>query len=124
MAKMADTFHHLPPACTPGVRTLLTHNPGLQAQAASLRRITQGGLNEASAVGAEGLEGALGEAGRRDREAVSTVDIVRHPSEAEQILRMLPAQLRTLKTLRPTAGEPFLPLLTQHQPKCLDVVRT
>ena len=79
---------------------------GMQAQAASLRRITQGGLNEASAVGAAGLESSLGEAGRRDRDVVSTVDIVRHPSEAEQILRMLPAHLRGLKQLRPSAGQP------------------
>ena len=41
---------------------------GLQAQAATLRRIGQGGLNEASAAGMETAEGGLGEAGRRDRE--------------------------------------------------------
>ena len=83
----------------------------MQAQAASLRRITQGGLNEASAAETEGLESSLGEAGRRDREVVSTVDIVRHPSEPEQILRMLPGLLRGLKTLRPRAGQPHVLLL-------------
>ena len=41
---------------------------------------------------------------RRDREVVSTVDIVRHPSEAEQVLRMLPGHLRGLKKLPPEAG--------------------
>ncbi|CAL5225440.1 g8258 [Coccomyxa viridis] len=88
-----------------GAGDYVSHEDALrQAQAASLRRITQGGLNEASAVGAEGLESSLGEAGRRDREVVSTVDIVRHPSEAEQILRMLPAHLRGLKQLRPSAA--------------------
>lgn len=96
---------------------------GLQAQAASLRRITQGGLNEASAVGAAGLESSLGEAGRRDREVVSTVDIVRHPSEAEQIMRMLPGQLRGLKALRPRAGPPSPPPAVPapapaHHPSC------
>ena len=35
---------------------------------------------------------------------VSTVDIVRHPSEAEQVLRMLPGHLRGLKKLPPEAG--------------------
>ena len=87
----------------------MTHGSGMQAQAASLRRITQGGLNEASAVGAAGLDSSLGEAGRREREVVSTVEIVRHPSEAEQILRLLPGQLRGLKALRPRAGPPSLP---------------
>ena len=38
---------------------------GMQAQAASLRRITQGGLDEASILYAEGLAGNSGEAGRR-----------------------------------------------------------
>ena len=38
---------------------------GMQAQAASLRRITQGGLDEASILYAEGLAGTFGEAGRR-----------------------------------------------------------
>ncbi|CAK0735069.1 hypothetical protein CVIRNUC_000523 [Coccomyxa viridis] len=75
-----------------------------QAQAASLRRITQGGLDEASILYAEGLAGSSGEAGRRDREVVSTVDIVRHPSEAEQVLRMLPGHLRGLKKLPPEAA--------------------
>ena len=40
----------------------------------------------------------------RDREVVSTVDIVRHPSEAEQVLRMLPGHLRGLKKLPLEAG--------------------
>ena len=35
-----------------------------------LRRIGQGGLNEASAAGMEATEGGLGEAGRRDREVL------------------------------------------------------
>ena len=81
---------------------------GMQAQAASLRRITQGGLNEASASWAEGLESSFGEAGASDRNVVSTVDIVRHPSEAEQVLRMLPAQLRGLKKLPRDAGQPCM----------------
>ena len=38
---------------------------GMQAQAASLRRITQGGLDEASILYAEGLASSFGEAGRR-----------------------------------------------------------
>lgn len=77
----------------------------VQAQAATLRRIGEGGLNEASAAGPEGPgPGSLGGPGRRDREVVSTVDIVRHPSEAEQVLRMLPGHLRGLKELPPEAG--------------------
>ena len=42
---------------------------GMQAQAASLRRITQGGLDEASILYAEGLAGNSGEAGRRSAAA-------------------------------------------------------
>ena len=34
------------------------------------------------------------------------MDIVRHPSEAEQVLRMLPGQLRGLRKLPPEAGLP------------------
>lgn len=84
---------------------MLTRAGRLQAQAATLRRIGQGGLNEQAAepTSAHGAAGAA-EAGR---EVVSTVEIVRHPSEAEQVLRMLPGQLRGLKHLTPRAGAPL-----------------
>ena len=43
------------------------------------------------------------------------MDIVRHPSEAEQVLRMLPGQLRGLRKLPPEAGAPASArLLTSH----------
>ena len=35
---------------------------------------------------------------------VGGVDLVHHPSEAEQVLRLLPAQLRALRSLPPAAG--------------------
>lgn len=35
---------------------------------------------------------------------VGGVDLVHHPSEAEQVLRLLPAQLRALRALPPAAG--------------------
>lgn len=73
-----------------------------QAQAATLRHIGRGGLDEEAGV-ASG-SGGLPELGRREAENVSTVDIVRQPSEAEQVLRMLPGQLRSLKHLPPRAG--------------------
>ncbi|EIE26712.1 hypothetical protein COCSUDRAFT_59229 [Coccomyxa subellipsoidea C-169] len=68
-----------------------------QAQAATLRHIGRGGLDEEAAMQAGG-DGAAG-ASDMGRELVSTVEIVRHPSEAEQVLRMLPGQLRGLKHL-------------------------
>ena len=34
------------------------------------------------------------------------MDLVHHPSEAEQVLRLLPAQLRALRSLPPAAGAP------------------
>jgi hypothetical protein len=76
----------------------------MQAQAATLRRIGQGGLNEEALELAGGAAGGAAEAGRREQENVSTVDIVRHPSEAEQVLRMLPGHLRSLKHLPARAG--------------------
>ncbi|CAL8467045.1 g6581 [Coccomyxa elongata] len=72
-----------------------------QAQAAMLRHIGRGGLNEEGGV-ASASDG-VPEVGRREGENVSTVDIVRQPSEAEQVLRMLPGQLRSLKHLPPRA---------------------
>lgn len=64
----------------------------------------QGGLNEDALELVEGAARAAGNAGRREHENVSTVDIVRHPSEAEQVLRMLPGHLRGLKHLPARAG--------------------
>lgn len=78
----------------------------MQAQAATLRHIGRGGLDEEAAMQAGG-DGAAG-ASDMGRELVSTVEIVRHPSEAEQVLRMLPGQLRGLKHLPQRAGEPLL----------------
>ena len=85
--------------------TGLVYRTPPQAQAATLRRIGQGGLNEEAAEGLPNLA-ALPGGGRRQAggENVSTVDVVRHPSEAEQVLRMLPAHLRALRRLPPAAG--------------------
>lgn len=84
-----------------------------QAQAATLRRIGQGGLNEEAALDQAGPAGSGGGGGlsnaRRGApggENVSTVDVVRHPSEGEQVLRMLPALLRGLRGLPAAAGAP------------------
>ena len=78
----------------------------MQAQAATLRHIGRGGLDEEAAMQAGG-DRAAG-ASDMGRELVSTVEIVRHPSEAEQVLRMLPGQLRGLKHLPQRAGELLL----------------
>ncbi len=67
-----------------------------------LRHIGRGGLNEEAGV-ASASDG-VPEVGRREGENVSIVDIARQPSEAEQVLRMLPGQLRSLKHLPPRAG--------------------
>jgi len=42
---------------------------------------------------------------RGDATAVSTAEIVRHPSETEQVLRILATHLRALKTLSTQAGQ-------------------
>ena len=90
-----DCYHHL--TCTSCV----------QAQAAALRQVGRGGLNEQAGSSHQGPQG-LGEGSsggqRGEASAVSTVEIVRHPSESEQVLRILAAQLRALKHLSPQTG--------------------
>ena len=71
---------------------------------AALRRVGRGGLNEEAAEGIEeGGEEQGAENGRRT-EVVSNSEIVRHPSQAEQALRVLAAQLRGLRGLDGEAG--------------------
>ncbi len=81
----------------------------MQAQAAALRQVGRGGLNEqagSSSQDPSGLdEGAAGVVRRGDATAVSTTEIVRHPSETEQVLRILATHLRALKTLSTQAGQ-------------------
>ena len=80
----------------------------LQAQAAAVRQVGRGGLNEqagSSGQDPSGVDdGPAGVQRRGDATAVSTAEIVRHPSEAEQVLRILAAQLRALKHLNPQTG--------------------
>ena len=89
----------------------------MQAQAAAVRQVGRGGLNEqAGSSGADpsGIEGGSAGVQRRgDTTAVSTAEIVRHPSEAEQVLRILASQLRALKHLSPQTGTALL----LHQPQ-------
>lgn len=80
----------------------------LQAQAAALRQVGRGGLNEQAGSSHQdppGLEEGLPAVQRRgDATAVSTAEIVRHPSETEQVLRILATHLRGLKHLPPQTG--------------------
>eukprot|EP00878_Enallax_costatus_P028465 GHUV01030749.1.p1 GENE.GHUV01030749.1~~GHUV01030749.1.p1 ORF type:complete len:482 (+),score=191.41 GHUV01030749.1:2170-3615(+) len=67
-----------------------------QAQQAALRRVGQGGLNEAAgesdtATGAAGV--GIGSGRRQGSTAVSETQIVRHPCEVERVLRILHQQI-------------------------------
>ena len=87
----------------------------MQAQAAALRQVGRGGLNEQAGASNQDAaeEGASGGQRRGDTTAVSTAEIVRHPSETEQVLRILATQLRSLKHLSPQAGQPACKSKTQ-----------
>lgn len=73
-----------------------------------MRQVGRGGLNEQAGSSHQdpSEEGAPAGQRRGDATAVSTTEIVRHPSETEQVLRILAAQLRSLKQLSPEAGQP------------------
>ncbi|KAK9844148.1 hypothetical protein WJX81_006007 [Elliptochloris bilobata] len=78
-----------------------------QAQAQTLRRVGRGGLHEEGGEGGGAVADptVFGVGGREEvRREVGGVDLVHHPSEAEQILRLLPAQLRALRSLPPAAA--------------------
>ena len=79
----------------------------VQAQAAALRQVGRGGLNEQAGASNQDTaeEGASGGQRRGDTTVVSTAEIVRHPSETEQVLRILATQLRSLKHLTPQSGQ-------------------
>ena len=74
-----------------------------------MSHVGRGGLYEhAGSSGQDPLgveDGSAGVLRRGDATAVSTAEIVRHPSEAEQVLRILVAQLRALKHLNFQTGE-------------------
>lgn len=63
-----------------------------QAQAAALRRVGQGGLNEAAGEHGAAAAAADGSSRRQDT-AVSETQVVRHPSEVERVLRLLQQQI-------------------------------
>lgn len=77
-----------------------------QAQAAAVRQVGRGGLDEeAGASRDEGLPSGEASHRRGEATAVSTAEIVRHPSETEQVLRILATHLRGLKSVSPSSGE-------------------
>ncbi|KAL0055911.1 hypothetical protein WJX82_005648 [Trebouxia sp. C0006] len=80
----------------------------IRAQAAALRQVGRGGLNEQAGSSSQDPssldEGAAGAVRRGDATAVSTAEIVRHPSESEQVLRILATHLRALKHLSAQAA--------------------
>jgi hypothetical protein len=92
-----------------------------QAQAAAYRRVVgRGGLNEEAAEDAAGGDSAAaaaagrfnggvigpsaGAGARRADAAVSEAQVVRHPSEAERVLRLLQQQINKLGMTRWVAG--------------------
>ncbi|KAL0019181.1 hypothetical protein WJX77_000293 [Trebouxia sp. C0004] len=80
----------------------------IRAQAAALRQVGRGGLDEQAGSSSQDPsgpeEGAAGTVRRGDATAVSTAEIVRHPSETEQVLRILATHLRALKHLSAQAA--------------------
>lgn len=75
-----------------------------------LRRVGRGGLNEATGPSDEAESSLLGDAGPSlegtgHRSAVvAGTEIIRQPSEAEQVLRLLTTQLRSLRSLPASSG--------------------
>lgn len=88
----------------------LKSGPGaLQAQHAALGKVGRGGLGEDASL-AEMEDGAAEKGKRRGEDTgVAHADVVHHPSEAEQLLRLLLAQLRNLRRLPPEIGAYSLP---------------
>ena len=88
----------------------------LQAQAAALRRVGQGGLNEAAGEGDVAAVGGPSSSAappgfrddgpRRGDTLVSETEVQRQPSEAEQAIRLAVSQLRNIRGLsNPVLGE-------------------
>lgn len=80
----------------------------MQAQHASLARVGRGGLGEDSGLGdAEAPMNGLANSRRGEATGVAHADVVHAPSEAEQLLKLLLAQLRGLRDLPKDARESF-----------------
>ena len=69
------------------------------AQAMTIARVGQGGLGEVAGPG------AAAEPGARRTEAVANSNVVRSPSQAEQVLRILAHQLRLLRVPAAAAAQ-------------------
>lgn len=90
----------------------------VQAQAAALRRVGQGGLNEEAGEAADDSNDAdLGlvpeDARRRNDQLISDTEVQRQPSEAEQAVRLLMGQLRLLRGL-PASDAGMQPCYSLH----------
>ena len=83
----------------------------MQEQAKTLRRVGRGGLNEDAGPSAEAEAALSNLEGTGHRSAtVAGTEIIRQPSEAEQVLRLLATQLRTMRALPASSGEtPHIP---------------
>ncbi|KAK9841676.1 hypothetical protein WJX74_009916 [Apatococcus lobatus] len=81
-----------------------------QEQAKTLRRVGRGGLNEATGPTVEAEAALAAEAGTslegtgHRSGVVAGTEIIRQPCEAEQVLRLLTTQLRTLRNLPASLG--------------------
>ena len=102
-----------PPLATASasIWSLTLHIWVLQEQAKTLRRVGRGGLNEATGPSEEAGAAPAAEAGTSSENTghrsavVAGTEIIRQPSEAEQVLRLLTAQLRSLRNLPASSGE-------------------
>lgn len=102
------------------MRQLSIHCQLLQAQAAALRRVGQGGLNEVAGEAGEDAAASSLLAGddprRRNDNLISDTELQRQPSEAEQAIRLLVGQLRLLRGLPSLdAGVPACCLATSGE---------
>ncbi len=86
-------------------------SPGclLQEQAKTLRRVGRGGLNEDAGPSDEAEAAAAVDGSGHRSATVAGTEIIRQPSEAEQVLRLIATQLRTLRTLPASQSENSVP---------------
>ena len=99
--------------------TMLRKLVCLQAQAAALRRVGQGGLDEAAGEGPSVAASDAGNGQTRGRhgDVVAGSDLLRQPCQADDAIRTLAQQLRGLKNARQPLSS------AQGAPQCLALMQ-